>query len=577
MAGVAPSLVEQCILSFSANKLPSLDTFSKSDPMLVLYTLDAQKKATRVARTEYIMNNEDPKWSKTYKTDFFFEREQRFRLEVYDIDGVDGGQLNVDVSGFDFIGQAEFLLSQVMSGFNCTHSIQLTDKKGQPVHQGGVLSSKNQNNRSMIHIRGDQLAKTRHKLYFDVAGANLSKGSFFGKDDTEFQIVTKRPDGTEFSCFSTPLVAENQNPQWGGGKIDLGQLVEGGDVASTQQFFLRAVRVKGGKREIIGQVTAKLSDIKQGTTTTQSMALLDAKGKDRGTLIIKKWQIEEEFTFLDYMQGLDFHLTIAIDFTGSNKDPRQPDSLHYIHPGCRNQYIDSIRSIGSILTHYCKKTMVPVVGFGGFVSINGSQPDTSHCFPLSLDTNRPFCDGVEGVVQQYCESLPRITLSGPTFFEHVIKSCTQNALRPYTADYQHYNILLIITDGVINDWAKTVDSIIDASRTPLSIIVVGVSMVGPNGVSLTDFSAMEKLDGDEVRLSSPTKGVCPRDIVQFVPFMNYMNNPVELAHQTLAEVPTQVTEFMNLHRIAPIARKAPTALDANGNPAPFQDGGSQQY
>jgi len=48
---------------------------------------------------------------------------------------------------------------------------------------------------------------------------------------------------------------------------------------------------------------------------------------------------------------------------------------------------------------------------------------------------------------------------------------------------QKYNILLIITDGVINDLQDTIDQIVNASRMPLSIIIVGVGRA--------DFSAMD--------------------------------------------------------------------------------------
>ena len=39
---------------------------------------------------------------------------------------------------------------------------------------------------------------------------------------------------------------------------------------------------------------------------------------------------------------------------------------------------------------------------------------------------------------------------------------------------QQYQILLIITDGIINDMAKTIDEIVRGSELPLSIVIVGV-------------------------------------------------------------------------------------------------------
>lgn len=59
---------------------------------------------------------------------------------------------------------------------------------------------------------------------------------------------------------------------------------------------------------------------------------------------------------------------------------------------------------------------------------------------------------------------------------------------------QKYNILLIITDGVISDLQQTIDEIVDGSSLPLSIIIVGVGSA--------DFSSMDVLDADDQPLYS---------------------------------------------------------------------------
>ena len=72
---------------------------------------------------------------------------------------------------------------------------------------------------------------------------------------------------------------------------------------------------------------------------------------------------------------------------------------------------------------------------------------------------------------------------------------------------------------------------------PLSIIIVGVGDA--------EFDNMEELDGDDVRLSSNGR-VAVRDIVQFVPFNQFLGNGrsarisrLHLAKEVLAEVPDQ--------------------------------------
>jgi hypothetical protein len=48
----------------------------------------------------------------------------------------------------------------------------------------------------------------------------------------------------------------------------------------------------------------------------------------------------------------------------------------------------------------------------------------------------------------------------------------------------------------------------------MSIIIVGVGEA--------DFESMEELDGDSVKLTAPNGKKASRDIVQFVPFRNFM-------------------------------------------------------
>ena len=74
-------------------------------------------------------------------------------------------------------------------------------------------------------------------------------------------------------------------------------------------------------------------------------------------------------------------------------------------------------------------------------------------------------------------------------------------------------MLLIITDGVITDMDQTLSAVVQASRLPMSIIIIGVGGA--------DFSAMEFLDSDDKLLRSSRGDVAFRDIVQFVPFREF--------------------------------------------------------
>ena len=85
----------------------------------------------------------------------------------------------------------------------------------------------------------------------------------------------------------------------------------------------------------------------------------------------------------------------------------------------------------------------------------------------------------------------------------------------------------------------------EASSLPLSIIIVGVGTA--------DFSAMEELDGDEVRVSYCGRAA-ERDIVQFVPFAELQRGEpstlrARLAREVLAEVPAQFLGYMKANNI----------------------------
>merc|ERR1712154_634727 len=110
---------------------------------------------------------------------------------------------------------------------------------------------------------------------------------------------------------------------------------------------------------------------------------------------------------------------------------------------------------------------------------------------------------------------------------------------------QTYNLLLILTDGVINDMQRSIDAIVDATKLPLSIIIVGVGNA--------NFDNMEILDADDTPLRhSQTGKIMERDIVQFVPFNEFKNQHISaIARETLEEVPGQVTSFMSMKGIYP--------------------------
>ncbi|GLD45718.1 copine-1-like isoform X2 [Lates japonicus] len=239
---------------------------------------------------------------------------------------------------------------------------------------------------------------------------------------------------------------------------------------------------------------------------------------------------------------------VGIDFTGSNGDPRSPNSLHYMSPDGLNQYLSALWSVGQVVQDYDTDKLFPAFGFGA--KLPPDYQAAHHEFALNFNPTNPYCQGIQGIVEAYRMVLPQLRLSGPTNFSPIINHVASIATGAAQANSaSQYFVLLILTDGEITDFDQTRDAIVRASRLPLSIIIVGV---GP-----ADFKAMELLDGDNGVLRSTIGETVARDIVQFVPYRQFKDAPVAaLAQSVLAEVPNQLVSYFKMRGFEPPTPKA---------------------
>jgi hypothetical protein len=149
--------------------------------------------------------------------------------------------------------------------------------------------------------------------------------------------------------------------------------------------------------------------------------------------------------------------------------------------------------------------------------------------------------GLEGIIAAYRYSLTQVALAGPTLFAPSIQAATDVSRRAFQTD-RTYTILLIMTDGIINDMNNIVEALIDAGDAPLSVIIVGVGEA--------DFTNMNILDADDSPLISRTGKRMTRDLVQFVPYRTVAKTGL-LAAEVLAEIPTQFVTWASHHNIRP--------------------------
>ncbi|MGH0157488.1 UNVERIFIED_CONTAM: hypothetical protein FKN15_043902 [Acipenser sinensis] len=543
-----------------------------------------------VGRTEQVQNCLSPQFAKKFVIDYYFELVQKLKFGVYDVDNK-----TIDLSDDDFLGEIECTVGQSQMAAQCVTKVELSvscdnllDKdvgsKSDPLcvllmNTSGTQWFEVGRTEQVQNCLSPQFAKKFvidyyfelvQKLKFGVYDVDnktidLSDDDFLGEIEcTVGQIVSskklirplvlknQKPAGkgtisitaeeikdnrvvnfeVEARKLDNKVIKNNLNPAWKPFKIPMRSLCNG-DLEMPIKVECYDYD-NDGSHDLIGIFETNLSTLQKASRTTP---------------------VVKEFTFLDYiMGGCQINFTVGIDFTGSNGDPRSPESLHYISPQGLNEYLMAIWSVGLVIQDYDSDKMFPAFGFGAQIPPSWQ---VSHEFPLNFNPANPFCAGIQGVVDAYRVCLPQVKLYGPTNFSpiinHVAKFASEAAQQNSAAKAAtQYFVLLIITDGVITDLDKTRNAIVNASRLPMSVIIVGVGGA--------DFSAMEFLDGDDGTLRSPTGQPATRDIVQFVPFRKFQNAPKEaLAQCVLAEVPQQVTSYFNMYNLRPPNDPTPAA------------------
>jgi hypothetical protein len=525
---------EKVALLFNAKGLPKMDIGSNTDAFLAVYQDDPHtKKPIFLGHTSVVRDSQNPEWPDHLIINYQFEAIQRITIKCYDQD--DKAPLE-QYAKHDFIGELTFTLSSLM----CARQQQ---------YQSGFTNGKP----GTVFIRAETVANTRDIFNITLSAKDLAnKDGIMGKSDPFINIRRIREDGTFQLVWKNEPVMNNLSPVFPHARIPIMTLCNGDIDRPLIIEFMDWE--KSGNHQPMGSVRTSVKGLLDSGGKPFDVIEEKKKGTMIGTVFKKPYvnsgqffatncNIEVHPTFADYiMGGCEVSAIIAIDYTGSNGDPHQPSSLHYVSTVQKNQYQQAIESVGNVIEPYDTDKLFPVLGFGAYTMQENNKwsSHVEHAFPLGTGE----VHGTQGILEAYKESLSKVKLSGPTLFAPIIQAaCQKAAAANCTQENQKYFVLLILTDGVINDIDAAIDSIITASTLPLSIIIIGVGSA--------DFSDMTKLDGDDGLLRSGNR-TASRDCVQFVPFADYLaKGPISLAEEVLKEVPTQVLTYFDKHKIRP--------------------------
>ncbi|XP_052816123.1 copine-3-like isoform X2 [Mya arenaria] len=519
-------------LRISCRKLKNKDITSKSDPCAVLFMQNGGNW-TEVGRTENVQNCLDPDFAKCFTVDYMFEQVQKVKISVYDLDN-STPQLGDD----DFLGQIECSLGQIVAGRPFLQP--LLDKHGKNMGDSKII------------IRSEEVKEGGEMVMCTFTARKLENKDFLGKSDPYLEILKRTSDGGWQVVHRTEVVKNNLNPRWRPFQVSVHTLCSG-DKNQPIKFDVYDWD-SDGSHDMIGGFQASVQQLieakgREFPAVNEHKKAKKKKYENSGYVVVESFQVKQVPSFLEFIYGgMQINFTVGVDFTGSNGDPRQPNSLHYINPYQPNEYQQAIQAVGSVCQDYDTDKLFPALGFGAKLP---PYKDVSMEFAINFNPQNPFCAGIDGILAAYSACIQQVQLWGPTnaapIIHHVARFAAAAQQEEPTKGAHAYYILLMLTDGVLSDFDDTIKAVVEASGLPMSLIIVGVGDA--------DFSEMNTLDGDDGVLKDRSGRPIMRDIVQFVPFRDFRRaTAAELAKHVLAEVPQQVTQYYAMRGLTPKPR-----------------------
>jgi len=540
-------VLETVEISVRATKLPNVAGAFKgtSDPFAVVTLLpnNRESKPRILGKTEVIKNSLEADWAKTFFVEYELGTPVSLLIKIFD---------EVRKDDNKEMGSGVFELGAILGAKG--------NSKAKKMKRGGTL-----------YVRAKKTVGSG-TLRLKLSGISLTNTEGWMKKSDPFYQFTRKdvgPRGTEWNVVHrSDKIKNNLNPEWNEESIELSTLCGGNlDLPLRMGVFDYE---SSGDHTPMGEIETSVSALIEARTTSGIKIIKE--GEESGTIAVLTASVsgteslEEKMaalavepeaepepapapsvptipftppppsppTFLDYIHGgTEMQLCVAIDFTGSNGDPRKPGTLHYLDPSGRqlNDYEMAISAIGGILADYDTDKQFPVWGFGAKYS-----GQVYHLFQCGQSAE---VEGVRGVLDAYHATFKSgLVMSSPTVITEVVstaaafaKSSEQQAA---AEGKQKYSTLLILTDGAVSDVRATVQCLEACSDAPMSIIIVGIGSA--------DFSAMEFLD-DVVR-DKP-------DIVQFVEFGKHKHDFNSLTAATMRELPEQMVAYFQRNGIPP--------------------------
>lgn len=408
-----------------------------------------------------VFKNLNPTWSRTiflegYKfgVDFYIE------VGVFDFDVAATSKSEAELSRMDLHSQAVITKNagtrELMRKGTFPHKVIGTAlfEVGEILGSKGNVRSKSLQTGGAVfaHIERCSTNASVGQLNFQLQSLKLHNVQSLGRTSSPFYELYRRVDrpkgATWMSVYRSNVVRSDLNPLWTEVTLDMEATCHG-DLDRAMKVIVWDYR-KTGKHKLMGECETTIRGFLEAKADPESVDdegfILKKLEQEVGTLQVIEAQLigvnrsdddrealesviptktePKRPEFVDYLSGgCQISLAVAIDFTASNGDPRQPGTPHHFHPPESkewNDYEKAIFAVGSIFAKYDSDQRFPVWGFGAKYNNVVRQ-----CFQCGTEVE---VEGVQGIMDAYRGVFRTpLTMSYPTKFTEVIQTAASYA------------------------------------------------------------------------------------------------------------------------------------------------------
>jgi len=511
-------------LSIKCSKLPNVDGFlGKSDPRCDVYRKDDSNPSWfLVGSTEHIRNNPNPEFKTKIFTTYEFKDNPQLKFHVIDVD-------HKDANKWESIGAWIIPLQQLNNAPDGMREGDLVNENRSGDKPGGLGS---------ISVRAE-VTKGRPGdiVKLKMKGTNIAnKDGLKGASDPYliFKKVLPTKTTENVAGGKTPYVSNTKTPEFQpvymnlmdlcNGQFDQPISVEAWDYDSLSSHDQIGV-VETTLSALLSKEPIQLKDYKEG------------RDLDPGQIQLVEGGIIRVPTFQDYQTepGTKLHVTFGIDFTVT-----EDEKVHRKHDHAFNLYEQAIHNAGETLSD--DLGAAPVFNAFGFGAKYNGGSEISHCFELGKGLKK-----AQDVNTKYwgCIKQKKVEMERTRHLNEILKKGMELASDQSTP---HYEVLVIVTHNVSDDTHLTLPALVEASKLPISVLIVGVG--DGDFTNYKDLVPVTLMTHGEPPLQTSTSGTADRNILQFVKGSSNLGIPVKQV------IPKQFLQYMSLNKVAPRAWEA---------------------